>query len=86
MKRQLTKLDEFAQILIERSHRHVYPGEYEYSSTAARLIIGEINAWYSQTGLTGVKIPSLKTAQNWFYDGCPPWVLGVLSYRLMSGK
>ncbi len=82
MARKISKIDELAQKLIERSHNRVYPGEYEYVSTAARLISQQISSFYQAAGL---QPPTEKTVRNWFYkNSCPDWAIAIISHSLIS--
>ncbi|RCJ38687.1 hypothetical protein A6770_39480 [Nostoc minutum NIES-26] len=82
MARKISKIDELAQKLIERNHNHVYPGEYEYVSTAARLVSEQISTFYRTAGL---QPPAEKTVRNWFYkNSCPDWAIAIISHSLIS--
>lgn len=80
-RRQLAKIDEFAQALINQRGRSISPGEYEYVSIGATLIRENLYKFFDGTG---VQPPELKTVKNWFYNDCPDWAIAILSRELIS--
>lgn len=81
MPRKLNKIDIFAQVLIGQTQRPVYPGEYEYVSTASRLILTQIEKYFEGTG---AQPPAPKTVKNWFYGECPDWAIAILAHAVKS--
>ncbi|MCC5666971.1 hypothetical protein LC653_24540 [Nostoc sp. CHAB 5784] len=81
IRRKLTKIDKFAQTLINENGCSICPGEYEYVSRGSVLIRQHLESFFDGTG---VQPPSLKTVKNWFYSDCPDWVIAVLSRVLVS--
>ncbi|MDZ8138853.1 MAG: hypothetical protein RM049_26715 [Nostoc sp. DedQUE04] len=80
-RRKPTKLDPIAQKLIDRHHASLFPGEYEYVSTAANLVRQQIVIFFDGTG---AQPPELKTVKNWFYQDCPDWAIAILSRAVIS--
>lgn len=80
-RRKPTKLDPIAQKLIDQHHASIFPGEYEYVSTAATLVRQQLEKFFDGTG---AQPPELKTIKNWFYQGCPDWAIAILSRAVIS--
>lgn len=85
MTRQLTKIDTFAQKLIEElpPSQRPYPGESNYVATSSRLIHQKLLEFYRDTG---AEPPRLNAIRNWFYIDCPDWVIAVLHHVLNRKK
>lgn len=80
-RRKLKRIDTFAQKLIDETRSPIYPGEYEYVSTGARLVRQQLEKFFDGTG---AEPPELKTVTNWFYADCPDWAIAVLSNGAIS--
>jgi hypothetical protein len=80
-RRKLKKIDNFAQALISQAQMPIYPGEYEYVSTGAKLVRKQLEKFFDGTGENP---PELKTVINWFYSDCPPWAVAVLTNAVKS--
>lgn len=75
-KQPKNRLEEIAQQLITDAGLAVEIGEYEFVSTATRLIQPMVGKWYLNAGLTP---PQTDTIAKWFYRGKPPdWVIAFL--------
>jgi hypothetical protein len=85
MPKQLTKIDKFAQKLIEElpPDKRPYPGELTYVVTGARLIHQKLQKFYCGTG---AEPPKLNTIRNWFYIECPAWAIAVLHHAIYQQK
>lgn len=80
-RRKPTKLDPIAQKLLTQYQSSIFPGEYEYVSTAATLVRQQIVNFFDGTG---AQPPELKTVKNWFYQDCPDWAIAILCRAVIS--
>ncbi|MFN6567951.1 hypothetical protein [Dendronalium sp. ChiSLP03b] len=69
------KLEEIAAEAIKLAGLTVRIGEYEFVSTAVRLLEPFISAWYRKAELDP---PSTATISRWFYTSPPKWAIALL--------
>lgn len=79
-KQPRTIIQRIAADMVKEAGYTVEFGEYEFVSTAVRVIEPVINKWYEGTGVTP---PTTRTIENWIYREKPPeWATTLLiNYR-----
>ncbi|AFY45746.1 hypothetical protein [Nostoc sp. PCC 7107] len=78
------KLQQIAQEMVKAAGYTVEFGEYEFVSTATRLIEPLIHKWYEGTGYTP---PTTKTISCWLYKKqVPEWVVIFLIKEMENAK
>lgn len=78
------KLQQIAQEMVKAAGYTVEFGEYEFVSTATRLIEPLIHKWYAGTGYTP---PATKTISCWLYKKqVPEWVVIFLIREMENTK
>jgi hypothetical protein len=69
------KLEEIAVKAVKLAGLHTRLGDYEFVSTAVRLLEPFIAAWYHRAELSP---PSTATICKWFYNQPPKWAIALL--------